>query len=167
MPAFAEQLDDAQIQQIVAYLLTLTAQGFRPRDGRSRPRAKKFTTRAAALVPHHRGARRRLGAGAHDGRPAPWRRLPSDRGSLSRLGFAAGARVLETGGQLDYLFIHLVTKDGTRLRWHARGGRLLPHRDKGRHGKFHSFRKSDLREFDKEPGKSVMPSFKDKLCARR
>ena len=30
-------------------------------------------------------------------------------------------------------------------------------------GKFHSFQKSDLRVFEKQPGKSVMPSFKDKL----
>ena len=32
-------------------------------------------------------------------------------------------------------------------------------------GNFHSFKKSDLKEFEKQPGKSVMPSYKDKLSA--
>jgi hypothetical protein len=70
---------------------------------------------------------------------------------------------LESGGQLDFLYVHVVTKDG-----HAFDGTRAAEDSfhiviKDAKGDFHSFRKTDLRELKKEPGKSVMPSFKDKL----
>ena len=72
---------------------------------------------------------------------------------------------LESGGQLDFLYVHVVTKDG-----HAFDGTRAAEDSfhiviKDAQGNFHSFRKADLRELKKESGKSVMPSFKDKLSA--
>jgi hypothetical protein len=70
---------------------------------------------------------------------------------------------LETGGLLDYMFVHVVTKDG-----HVFDGTRVAEDSfriviKDVDGKFHSFQKADLRELKKEPGKSVMPSFQGKL----
>ena len=76
------------------------------------------------------------------------------------------ARVfLETGGLLDYMHIHLVARDG-----HAYDGTRVVEDSfhiviQDASGNFHSFSKRDLKEFEKQPGKSVMPSFKDKLSA--
>jgi len=74
------------------------------------------------------------------------------------------ARVfLETGGLLDYLFIHVVTKDGRAFD----GTRVVEDSFriviKDAKGEFHSFQKADLRELKKEPGRSTMPSVKGKL----
>ncbi len=72
---------------------------------------------------------------------------------------------LESGGMTQYLFVHVVTKDGQAMD----GTRVIEDSFrivlKDANGKFHSFRKGDLRELKKEPGKSVMASYKDKLSA--
>ena len=70
---------------------------------------------------------------------------------------------LETGGLLDYMFVHIVTRDGHTFEGTRVAEDSFRIVIKDVNGKFHSFQKSDLREFKKEPGKSVMPSFKDKL----
>jgi len=70
---------------------------------------------------------------------------------------------LESGGMTQYLFVHVVTKDGQVVdgtRVTEDSFRIVL---KDANGKFHSFRKGDLRELKKEPGKSLMPSYKDKL----
>jgi len=70
---------------------------------------------------------------------------------------------LETGGQLQFLFVHVVTKDGRT----AEGTRVAEDSFhivlEDANGRFHSFRKDQLRELKKEPGKSTMPSMKGKL----
>ncbi len=163
MPAFAGQMSDAQIQQVVAYLLSLT-----PKD------AGKVTGDAAK------------GKEVYGSSGCSGCHIIAGEGSgigpeLTSVGKLRGATYLrntvlypgsdlpqahiflESGGQLDFLYVHVVTRDG-----HAFDGTRAAEDSfhiviKDAKGNFHSFRKADLRELKKEPGKSVMPSFKDKL----
>jgi putative heme-binding domain-containing protein len=163
MPAFAGQLDDGQIQEIVDYLLTLTHKDSGPVTGD--PARGKEVYDATGCASCHMIA----GQGGDAGPEL------TTVGSLRGAGYLRNALVypgtdlpqarsfLESGGQLDYLFIHLVTKDGKAYE----GTRVVE--DSFRiviedvHGNFLSFRKADLRALDKEPGKSVMPSVRGKL----
>ena len=163
MPAFAGQLDDAQIQQIVDYLLTLQHKDSAPITGD--PTKGKEVYDASGCASCHTIA----GQGGDAGPEL------TTVGSLRGAGYLRSAVLypgadlpqehvfVESGGQLDYLFIHLVTKDGKAYD----GTRVVE--DSFRiviedvHGDFLSFRKADLRTLDKEPGKSVMPSVKGKL----
>jgi putative heme-binding domain-containing protein len=163
MPSFSGQLNATQIQQLVGYLLTLShkdtgtvtgdpAKGKEVYDsgdcsschiisGEGSGRGPELTS-----VGQLRGAGYLRNAVLYPGTDLPQARI-----------------FLETGGLLDYLFIHVVTKegktyDGTRV---AEDSFRIVIKDAG--GNFHSFQKSDLRELQKEPGKSVMPSYKGKL----
>jgi cytochrome c oxidase cbb3-type subunit III len=165
MPAFAGQITDAQIQQVIAYLLTLTHKDSGTVTGDAAKGKQVYEASGCASCHIIDG---------QGGDAGP---------ELTKVGQLRGAGYLkttilypgsdlpqahvflETGGLLDYMHIHLVTKDG-----HAyEGTRVVEDsfhiviQDGG--GDFHSFQKSDLKEFEKQPGKSVMPSFKDKLSA--
>jgi cytochrome c2 len=61
------------------------------------------------------------------------------------------------------MFVHIVTRDGRTFDGTRASEDSFHIVIQDASGKFHSFQKSDLREFKKEPGKSVMPSFKGKL----
>jgi len=163
MPAFSSQLDAEQIQQVVGYLLTLT----RKDEG-------KVTGDAAAgkQVYESSGCANCHTIAGEGGDNGP---------ELTTVGQLRGpnylrttilypgtdlpqSRVfLETGGQLQFLFVHVVTKDGRT----AEGARVAEDSFhivlEDANGKFHSFRKDQLRELKKEPGKSTMPSMKGKL----
>jgi cytochrome c oxidase cbb3-type subunit III len=163
MPAFSSQLDAEQIQQVVGYLLTLT----RKDEG-------KVTGDAAAgkQVYESSGCANCHTIAGEGGDNGP---------ELTTVGQLRGpnylrttilypgtdlpqSRVfLETGGQLQFLFVHVVTKDGRT----AEGTRVAEDSFhivlEDANGKFHSFRKDQLRELKKEPGKSTMPSMKGKL----
>jgi len=163
MPAFAGQIDATQIQQIIAYLLTLThkdtgtvtgdpAKGKEVYDSSGCAGCHIIAGEGSGIGPELTTVGQLRGAGyLRNAVLFPGTDLPQ-------------ARVfLETGGLLDYMFVHVVTKDG-----HAIDGTRVVEDSfhiviKDATGKFHSFQKSDLREFKKEPGKSVMPSFKGKL----
>jgi len=163
MPAFAGQLDDAQIQQIVDYLLTLQRKDSTPVTGD--PAKGKEVYEASGCASCHMIA----GQGGDAGPEL------TTVGSLRGAGYLRSAVLypgtdlpqehvfVESGGQLDYLFIHLVTKDGRAYD----GTRVVEDSFriviKDAKGNFLSFRKADLRALDKEPGKSVMPSAKGKL----
>jgi putative heme-binding domain-containing protein len=163
MPAFAGQLDDAQIQQIVDYLLTLQHKDSAAITGD--PAKGKEVYDASGCASCHIIA----GQGGDAGPEL------TTVGSLRGAGYLRNAVLypgtdlpqahvfLETGGLLDYLFIHLVTKegkayDGTRV---VEDSFRIVIEDAT--GNFLSFRKVDLRELDKDPGKSVMPSVRGKL----
>jgi putative heme-binding domain-containing protein len=163
MPAFAGQLDDAQIQQIVDYLLTLTHKDSAPITGD--PAKGQEVYDASGCASCHTIA----GQGGDSGPEL------TTVGSLRGAGYLRSAVLypgtdlpqahvfLETGGLLDYMFIHLVTNEG-----HAYDGTRVVEDSfriviKDAKGNFLSFRKADLREFDKEPGKSLMPSVRGKL----
>jgi cytochrome c oxidase cbb3-type subunit III len=75
------------------------------------------------------------------------------------------AGAMERGRWTQYLFVHVVTKDGksydgTRVYEDTFSIEL-----KDATGRFHSFKKLELAKLEKLPGKSVMPSFKDALSA--
>jgi len=163
MPAFGGQLTDAQIQQVIAYLLTLTRKDSGTVTGDA---AKgKVVYDASGCASCHIID----GQGGDSGPELTKVGALRGPGYLKTTLLYPGsdlpqARVfLETGGLLDYMFIDLVTNegktyDGTRV---VEDSFHIVIRDAK--GNFHSFPKSDLREFKKEPGKSVMPSFKDTL----
>jgi putative heme-binding domain-containing protein len=163
MPAFAGQVDATQIQQIIAYLMTLTHKDTGTVTGDAAKGKEVYDASGCANCHIISGE----GSGAGPELTAVGKLRGA--GYLKTALFYPGsdlpqARVfLETGGLLDYMFVHIVTKDG-----HAYDGTRVVEDSfriviKDVSGKFHSFQKSDLREFKKEPGKSVMPSFKDKL----
>lgn len=163
MPSFAGQLDAAQIQQVIAYLLTLTHKDSGTVTGDA-AKGKEIYEASGCASCHIIS-----GEGSGSGPELTTVGKVRGPGYLKTTLLYPGsdlpqARVfLETGGLLDYMFVHIVTKDGhtfdgTRV---AEDSFRIVIKDVS--GKFHSFQKSDLREFKKEPGKSVMPSFKDKL----
>ncbi|MGH9559898.1 MAG: c-type cytochrome, partial [Terracidiphilus sp.] len=163
MPAFGSQLSGIQIRQVVQYLLTL-----------KRKDAYKVTGDLAKgrEVYESSGC-----ASCHiiDGQGGDSAPDLSNVGSLRDGGYLRTTVLypgsdlpqqhlfLETGGKLDYLFVHLVTKDG-----HAFDGTRVVEDSfriviEDAKGNFHSFDKADLRELKEEPGKSLMPSYKSKL----
>lgn len=165
MPAFGGQLSDAQIQQLIAYLLTLTRKDTGTVTGDAAKGQEVYEASGCASCHIIDG---------QGGDSGP---------ELTKVGALRGPSYLkttllypgsdlpqahvflETGGLLDYMYIHLVTNegkafDGTRV---AESSFFIVIEDAK--GTFHSFRKADLKELKKEPGKSVMPNFKDKLSA--
>jgi len=72
---------------------------------------------------------------------------------------------MERGRFTQFLFVHVVTKDGRSVDGTRVYEDSFTIELKDATGRFHSFRKLDLCELKKEPGKSVMPSFKDTLSA--
>jgi cytochrome c oxidase cbb3-type subunit III len=163
MPAFAGQMDATQIQQVVAYLLTLTRKDTGTVTGD--PAKGRDVYESSGCSGCHIISGEGSGIGPELTTVGQLRGPAYLRDAILYPGTdLPQARVfLETGGQLDYLFVHVVTKDG-----HAFDGTRVAEDSfhiviKDANGKFHSFQKADLRELKKEPGKSVMPSFKDKL----
>jgi putative heme-binding domain-containing protein len=163
MPAFAGQLDDTQIQRIIDYLLTLTRKDAGTVTGDAAKGKDIYASSGCSSCHIIEGEGSDAGPELTD---VGKLRGPSYlRNALLYPGTdLPQARVfLETGGLLDYLFIHVVTKDG-----HAFDGTRVAEDSfriviKDASGKFLSFQKADLRELQKEPGKSLMPSFRAKL----
>jgi putative heme-binding domain-containing protein len=165
MPAFGGQLSDAQIQQVIAYLLTLTRKDAGTVIGDA-AKGKEVYEASGCAACHIID-----GQGGDSGPELTKVGALRGPGYLKTTLLYPGSDLpqahvfLETGGLLDYMFVHIVTNegktyDGTRV---VEDSFRIVIRDAK--GDFHSFRKSDLKEFKKEPGKSVMPSFKDKLSA--
>ena len=163
MPAFGGQLSAAQIQHVVQYLLTLKHQDAYKLTGDAAQGKEVYASSGCANCHMVDG---------QGGDSAP---DLSDVGALRDAGYLhttilyPGSDLpqqhlfLETGGKLDYLFVHLVTHDGRALdgtRVAEDSFRIVIEDAKGN---FHSFNKSGLRELKEEPGKSLMPSYKGKL----
>jgi putative heme-binding domain-containing protein len=163
MPSFAGQLDAAQIQQVIAYLLTLThkdsgtvtgdpAKGKEVYDGSGCSACHIISGEGSGAGPELTKVGQLRGPGylkttlLYPGSDLPQTRV-----------------FLESGGMLEYMFVHIVTKDGRTFDGTRASEDSFHIVIQDVSGKFHSFQKSDLREFKKEAGKSVMPSFKGKL----
>jgi cytochrome c oxidase cbb3-type subunit III len=165
MPAFAGQLTGAQIQQVIAYLLTLTRKDEGKVTGDAAKGREVYDASGCASCHIIDGQGGDVGpeltkVGSLRGPSYLKATILYPGSDLPQAHF-----FLETGGLLDYLHIHLVTNagrayDGTRV---VEDSFHIVIRDA--QGNFHSFKKSDLKELDKQPGKSTMPSFKDKLSA--
>jgi len=163
MPAFAGQLTDAQIQQVISYLLTLTRKDTGTVTGDA-AKGKQLYDSAGCANCHIIA-----GEGGDSGPELTKVGQLRGPGYLKTTLLYPGSDLpqqrsfLESGGMLDYMHIHLVTKagqtfEGTRV---AEDSFRIVIEDVS--GGFHSFRKLDLKQLDKQPGKSVMPTSKDKL----
>ncbi len=163
MPAFGGQLSAAQIQHVVQYLLTLKRKDTFKITGD--PEKGKEVYASSGCASCH----------MIDGQGSDSAPDLSNVGALRSGGYLRTTLLypgsdlpqqhlfLETGGKLDDLFVHLVTKDGRTLdgtRVVEDSFRIVIEDAKGN---FHSFDKSNLRELKEEPGKSLMPSYKGKL----
>jgi len=165
MPAFAGQMNDAQIQQVVEYLLSLTPKDTGAVTGD--PAKGKEVYDSSGCAGCHIVAGEGSGIGPELTTVGKVRGPNYLRSAVLYPGtdLPQAHIFLESGGQLDFLYVHVVTKDG-----HAFDGTRAAEDSfhivlKDSQGNFRSFRKADLRELKKEPGKSLMPSFKDKLSA--
>jgi putative heme-binding domain-containing protein len=165
MPAFAGQMSDAQIQQVVAYLLSLTPKDTGTVTGD--PAKGKEVYDSSGCAACHIIAGEGSGIGPELTTVGKMRGPNYLRSAVLYPGtdLPQAHIFLESGGQLDFLYVHVVTKDG-----HAFDGTRVAEDSfhivlKDAQGNFRSFRKAELRELKKEPGKSLMPSFKDKLSA--
>jgi len=163
MPAFSGQLGADEIQQVVGYLLTL-----------SRKDEGQVTGDAAAgkLVyesSHCASCHTISGEGGDIGPELTTVGQSRGPNYLRNTILYPGTDLpqtrifLETGGQLQFLFVRVLTKDGRTVE----GTRVAEDSFhivlEDAKGNFHSFRKDQVRELDKEPGKSTMPSMKGKL----
>ena len=163
MPAFAGQMTDAEIQQVVAYLLSLTPKDTGKVTGD--PAKGKEVYDSSGCAGCHIVGGEGSGIGPELTDVGKLRGATYLRNTLLYPGsdLPQAHIFLESGGQLDFLYVHVVTKEG-----HAFDGTRAAEDSfhiviKDAKGDFRSFRKADLRELKKEPGKSLMPSFKDKL----
>jgi cytochrome c551 len=163
MPPFAGQLDASQIQQVIAYLLTLTHKDSGTVTGDAAKGREVYDASGCASC--HIISGEGSGAGPELTTVGKLRGPGYLKTTLLYPGSdLPQARVfLETGGLLDYMFVQIVTRDGHTFEGTRVAEDSFRIVIKDVNGKFHSFQKNDLREFKKEPGKSVMPSFKDKL----
>jgi putative heme-binding domain-containing protein len=163
MPAFAGQLNATQIQQIIEYLLTLKAKDAGVVTGNADKGKEVYGSSGCATCHMING---------EGGDTGP---------ELTNVGGSRGVTYLhntvlypgsdlpqqpvrlETGGLLEYMYVHVITKDGHSFD----GTRVTEDSFKivieDAKGDFHTFLKQDLRTLDKEPGKSLMPSYKGKL----
>jgi len=65
----------------------------------------------------------------------------------------------------EFLPVRVVTQDGHEVRGARINEDTFTIQLRDSNGEFHSFRKAELRQIEKEFGKSLMPSFKDRLNA--
>jgi cytochrome c oxidase cbb3-type subunit III len=65
----------------------------------------------------------------------------------------------------EFLPVRIVTRDGREVRGARINEDTFTIQVRDSNNQLHSFRKADLRQVDKEFGKSLMPSFKDRLSA--
>lgn len=163
MPAFSSQLDAKQIQQVVGYLLTLTRKDEGKVTGDAAAGKQVYGSSGCANCHTISGEGGDIGPelttvgqsrGPNYLRTTilyPGTDLPQERAFL------------ESGGRLQYLFVHVVTKDGRTVDGTRVSEDSFHIVLEDAQGKFHSFRKDQLRELKKEPGKSTMPSAKGKL----
>jgi cytochrome c oxidase cbb3-type subunit 3 len=84
---------------------------------------------------------------------APGTNLPQEAGAMER------------GRFTQFLFVHVVTKDGQSFDGTRVSEDSFTIVIKDATGHFHAFRKLDVQKVEKIPGRSVMPSFKDTLSA--
>jgi putative heme-binding domain-containing protein len=163
MPSFSGQLSAAQIQQVVGYLLTLSHKDTGTVTGDAAKGKDVYASSGCA------GCHIISGEGSGIGPELTMVGQLRGPGYLRNAVLYPGtdlpqARIfLETGGLLDYMFVHVVTKDGHTFDGTRAAEDSFRIVIKDVNGKFHSFQKADLQEWKKEPGKSVMPSFRGKL----
>jgi len=163
MPAFGSQLDATQIQQIIEYLLTLKAKDAGTITGNAEKGKEVYDSAGCANCHMIKGEGGDSGPELTD--VGTTRGVTYLRNTILYPGsdLPQEAVRLESGGMLEYMYVHVVTKDGKAFE----GTRVTEDSFKivikDAKGDFHTFWKQDLRALDKAPGKSLMPSYKGKL----
>jgi metallo-beta-lactamase class B len=76
-----------------------------------------------------------------------------------------GSLQVPARGYAEYLPVRIVTKQGAEVRGIRVNEDAFTVQVRDQAGKFYSLRKSDLELFDKQVGKSLMPSFANRLAA--
>jgi len=163
MPAFSGQLNANEIQQVVGYLLTLSHKDEGQVTGNAAAGKQVYDSSYCSSCHTISGEGGDIGpeltAVGQSRGPTYLRNTILYPGTD-----LPQARIfLETGGQLQFLFVRLTTKDGRTLDGTRVAEDSFHIVVEDAKGNFHSFRKDQLRELDKEPGKSTMPSMKGKL----
>ena len=74
-----------------------------------------------------------------------------------------GVQAIPGRGFDEFLVMRVVTRDGREIRSMRINEDTFTLQLRDANNQFHSFRKSDVQRIEKEPGKSLMPSFKDRL----
>ena len=157
------RMTDTELDQLVAYVRSLGRAAARPAVGNAQRGAEIYKRLGCASCHIVQGEGGSFGPdlsaiGATRG-PAYLRQSflgPSE--ALPR-----GSSPVPGRGFTEYLPVRIVTSDGREVR----GARLnedpfsIQVRDTN--NRFHSFRKADLTQLDKEFGKSLMPSFRGRL----
>jgi len=163
MPAFGSQLNAQQIQEVVGYLLTLTRKDEGTVTGDAVRGKQVYEENGCATCHIVSGEGGDIGPelttvgqlrGPNYLRTTmlyPGTDLPQQHSFL------------ESGGMLQFLFVHVVTKGGRTFEGTRMAEDSLHIVVEDAKGQFHSFRKDQLRVLDKEPGKSTMPSMKGRL----
>jgi len=156
------RLTDNELDQLVAYVRSLGRTATAPATGNAE-RGRAIYARLGCASCHIVG-----GQGGSFGPDLT--EIGASRGSAYlRQSFLGPAETLPRGspvpgrGFVEFLPVRVVTADGREVR----GVRInedpftIQLRDMS--NRFHSFRKSETKEIDKEFGKSMMPSFRGKL----
>jgi cytochrome c oxidase cbb3-type subunit III len=69
----------------------------------------------------------------------------------------------DSRGFMEFLPVRIVTRDGQEVRGMRVNEDTFTIQMRDARNQLHSFKKSDLRELEKEPGQSEMPSYRDEL----
>ena len=76
-----------------------------------------------------------------------------------------GSQGILINGFSEYLPVSVVERSGREVRGFRVNEDSFTIQVRGADGKFYSFRKSDVQNIDKQTGRSLMPSYRDKLSA--
>lgn len=93
--------------------------------------------------------------------PAWLRQALLDPGTLK----SKGVQGILLNGFSEYLPVSVVERNGSEVRGSRINEDSFTIQLRDAQGKLYSFRKSDVTNIDKQPGRSLMPSYKDRLSA--
>jgi cytochrome c oxidase cbb3-type subunit III len=93
--------------------------------------------------------------------PAWLRQALTDPGTLR----SKGVQGILQNGFSEYLPVSVVEKNGSEVRGFRVNEDSFTIQVRDAQGKLYSFRKADVTNIDKQPGRSLMPSYKDRLSA--
>ena len=164
MPAI-NHLTEAELNQLVAYVRSLGRSPSQPAEGAAQTGAQIYQRTGCASCHIVNGQGGTFGPVLSN--IGALRGASYLRGALVEPGAAlpVGTLTVPGKGLLEYLPVHAVTDDGRDIRGVRVNEDSITIQIRDRDNQIHSLRKSDLRQLDKQPGTSLMPSFADRLTA--
>ncbi|MBI3491747.1 MAG: c-type cytochrome [Acidobacteria bacterium] len=157
------RMTDTELDQLVAYVRSLGRSPTATSTGNAQRGGEIYTRLGCASCHIVQGQGGSFGPDLTE--------IGASRGpSYLRQSFLGPAEMLPQGsspvpgrGFSEYLPVHVVTSDGREVRGIRINEDPFTIQLRDTNNRFHSFRKSDLKQFDKEFGKSLMPSFRGRL----